>query len=86
MITINITKAKEIAKDVLRTERQPVLQKLDIEFQKALETGNTELQTSVVEQKQTLRDITNHSSITNAKTVEKLKTSMNTLVDEIKAQ
>jgi hypothetical protein len=86
MITINITKAKEIAKEVLRTERQPVLQKLDIEFQKALETGNTELQTAVVEQKQALRDITKHSSIVNAKTVEKLKTSMNTLVDEIKAQ
>lgn len=84
-ITINITKAKEIAKEVLRTERQPILQKLDVDYQRSLETANTELQTSIVEKKQELRDITKHSTIVNAKTPDGLKKAMTTLIEQIKA-
>lgn len=86
MISINITKAKDIAKEVLRAERQPILQKLDVEFQRALETSNTELQTSIVESKQFLRDITKNSSIINAETPNGLKQAMNNLIEEIKAK
>jgi hypothetical protein len=86
MITININKAKDIAKDNLRTERAPVLSSLDVAFMRAVESGNTSLQTAIVEQKQELRDITSHASITGASNVDSLKTAMNTLIEQIKAE
>jgi hypothetical protein len=85
MITININKAKDIAKDNLRTERAPVLATLDVQFMRAVETGNTSLQTAIAEQKQELRDITTHTSITGANNVDSLKTAMNTLIEQIKS-
>lgn len=85
IITINLNKAKDIAKDNLRAERAPVLSVLDIQFQRALESANTELQTSIAQQKQALRDITAHESIVNAEDADTLKASMNTLIEQIKA-
>jgi hypothetical protein len=56
MITINLNKAKDITKDRLRSERAPLLQALDVQFQRALETsGDT---AAIVAEKQRLRDIT----------------------------
>jgi len=86
MITVNLTKAKNIAKDNLRAERAPVLAALDVQFMRAVETGNTTLQTAIAEQKQELRDITSDSSITGATTVDGLKIAMNNLIDQIKAE
>jgi hypothetical protein len=84
MIIIDLEKAKPIAKDILRTERAPVLASLDVQFQRALETNaNT---SSIVAKKQELRDITNHTSIVNAETAEDLKTALDTLVSQIKAE
>ena len=57
MITVNITKAKEITKDRLRAERKPLLEAQDVAFQRALETS--EDTTAIVAEKQRLRDITN---------------------------
>lgn len=55
-ITININKAKEITKQRLRYDRTPLLEELDIQYQRALETQSD---TSViVNEKQRLRDIT----------------------------
>lgn len=56
MIVINIDKAKEITKDRLRAERQPLLQAQDVAFQRALETGADT--SAIVAEKQRLRDIT----------------------------
>ena len=56
IITININKAKELTKDRLRTEREPLLVAQDILFQRALETGADT--TAIVAEKQRLRDIT----------------------------
>jgi hypothetical protein len=86
MITINLTKAKTIAKDNLSTERAPVLASLDVAFMRAVESGNTSLQTAIAGQKQELRDITSHTSITGASNVDSLKTAMNTLIEQIKAE
>ena len=83
-ITINLSKAKDIAKDSLRVERAPVLASLDVSFMRAVESGNTSLQTAIAEQKQELRDITSHTSITGASNVATLKTAMNTLIEQIK--
>ena len=85
MITINLTKAKDIAKDNLRAERAPVLASLDVTFMRAVESGNTTLQTAIAEQKQELRDITSHTSITGASDVDSLKTAMTTLIEQIKS-
>ena len=61
MITINIYKAKEITKDRLRTEREPLLLAQDVLFQRALETSADTA--AIVAEKQRLRDIT---SLANA--------------------
>ena len=84
-ITINLTKAKEIAKNNLRIEREPVLASLDIQFMRAVESGNTQAQAEIASQKQALRDITADESITGATDVNGLKTAMNNLIEQIKS-
>jgi hypothetical protein len=55
MITVNFDKAKIVTADRLRQERLPKLQDLDVQYQRALETGaNTAV---IVAQKQVLRDL-----------------------------
>jgi len=56
MITINLSKAKEITKARLRAEREPLLQAQDVLFQRALESGADT--TAIVAEKQRLRDVT----------------------------
>ena len=84
-ITINLTKAKDIVKNNLRVKRAPVLASLDVQFMRAVESGNTSLQTAIAEQKQELRDITTDTSIIGATTVDGLKTAMTTLIEQIKS-
>ena len=57
MIKINVDKAKEIQKDKMRVVRKPLLEKLDVDFVRALELG-TDLE-EIKSQKQALRDVTN---------------------------
>ena len=56
MIIINFDKAKEITKQRLRIEREPLLQAQDVAFQRALEQSADT--TAIVAEKQRLRDIT----------------------------
>ena len=70
MITINFDKAKQITKERLRMERAPLLQEQDVAFQRALEVGSPT--TSIVVEKQRLRDITTLVDI--ATTLDELKT------------
>ena len=69
MITINLSKAKDITKDRLRSERAPLLQAQDVAFQRALEEGADTA--AIVAEKQRLRDITQLAD--QATTVEELK-------------
>jgi hypothetical protein len=69
MITVNITKAKDITKDRLREERAPLLQAQDIAFQRALESGADT--SAIVAEKQRLRDITQLAD--QATTLDELK-------------
>ena len=64
MIKINQDKAIEIAKEKIRAIRESMLKKLDVDFQRALETGSDTSQ--IVAEKQRLRDLT------EGKTVEEL--------------
>jgi hypothetical protein len=56
-VSVNISKAKEMTKKKLRTEREPLLAAQDVLFQRALETSSDT--TAIVAEKQRLRDITN---------------------------
>jgi len=66
---INIDKAKDITKDRLRIERKPLLEEQDILFMKAQEAN--EDTTTIVAEKQRLRDITNQ--VDSMTTIEELK-------------
>ena len=68
-IQVNITKAKEITKDILREKRKPLLEAQDLLFMKAQETGTDT--TAIVAEKNRLRDIT--KQVDSMTTVEKLK-------------
>ena len=54
MITVNMTKAREIKKDHLRQERKPLLEKLDVQYMRAIEAGATDEQASIATKKQQL--------------------------------
>lgn len=69
VVNVNIAKAREITKDRLRFDRQPLLSNLDIQFQRALETGAPTA--AIVAEKQRLRDITNLPDSCN--TIEELR-------------
>ena len=56
VVSVNLSKAKEITKKRLRMEREPLLMAQDVAFQRALETGADT--TAIVAEKQRLRDIT----------------------------
>ena len=67
LIKINNEKAIEITKDKIRAIREPMFKQLDLDFQRALETGSDT--TLIVQEKQRLRDLTD---LANDKTVEEL--------------
>ena len=82
MIKINVDKAKEIQKNKLREARKPLLEKLDVDFVRALELGtDTE---EIKSQKQALRDVTN--IVTEAEisgtTVDEVTTELKAIWDE----
>jgi hypothetical protein len=68
-IIIDINKAKEITKDRLRQEREPLLVAQDVAFQRALESNADT--SAIVAEKQRLRDITKLVDTKN--TLEELK-------------
>ena len=73
---IDMAKAREIHKHKIRLARKPKLEELDIEFQRALETGAST--TDIVSKKQALRDAPADSGIASAKTEANLKAQWNT--------
>ena len=68
-IIVDIDKAKDITKDRLRQEREPLLLAQDVAFQRALEINADT--SAIVAEKQRLRDIT--TLVDTANTVEELK-------------
>tara|TARA_R100001463_G_scaffold136068_2_gene200560 strand:- start:581 stop:823 length:243 start_codon:yes stop_codon:yes gene_type:complete len=78
MITIDITKAKDIWKDKIRVARKPALEKLDVDFIKAQETSSDT--TSIVADKQTLRDLP--SQVDTATTTDEIKSVWNDMLGD----
>lgn len=68
-ININLNKAKDITKERLRREREPLFQALDVQFQRALEENKDTAE--IVAEKQRLRDIT--KLVDTASTPDELK-------------
>jgi len=73
MININMTKAVEIKKDMIRAERAPLLADLDVQFMRAVEAGDADAQATIAAKKQALRDATDDPAITAATTPDELK-------------
>jgi len=57
-IIINIDKAKDIWRNHWREARKPLLERLDVEFMRAVESGDTAKQAEISAKKQELRDVT----------------------------
>ena len=73
---VDMAKAREIHKTNIRAARTPKLAELDIEFQKALETGAST--TDIVAKKQALRDAPADSGIASASDTDALKAQWKT--------
>ena len=73
MIVINMQKAKEIKKYLVRAERKPLLDALDVEMLRAIESNNLSKQAEIAAKKQALRDATADPALINAATPEELK-------------
>ncbi len=66
---VNFSKAQDITKDRLRMDRKPLLEEQDVLFMRATESGADT--TSIVAEKQRLRDVTNQ--IDTMTTLDELK-------------
>ena len=73
---VDMAKAREIHKSKIRAAREPKLAELDIEFQKALETGAST--TDIVAKKQALRDAPADSGIAAESDTDALKAQWKT--------
>ena len=73
---IDMAKAKEIHKNRIRAAKTEKFKELDIEFQKALETGAST--TDIVAKKQALRDAPADSEIAAASDTDALKAQWKT--------
>ena len=76
IIKTDMAKAKEVHKANIRLARKDKLAELDIEFQKALETGSST--TDIVSKKQALRDAPADYEITSASNEAELKAQWKT--------
>ena len=73
---IDMAKAREIHKTNIRSAREEKFKELDVEFQKALETGAST--TDIVAKKQALRDAPADAGIASASDTDALKSQWKT--------
>ena len=73
---VDMAKAREIHKNNIRSARKPLLEALDVEFQKAQETGAST--TDIVAKKNALRDAPADSGIAAASDAAALKAQWKT--------
>ena len=78
IIKIDMAKAREIHKANIREARTPKLAELDVQFQRALETGAST--TDIVAKKQELRDAPADDLIISASTEAELKAQWDTSI------
>jgi hypothetical protein len=71
-VKVNMSKARDIHRDSLRTKRNKKFATLDVAYMRALERGDTASMQEIAAQKQALRDIPSHPAIEAAQTPEEL--------------
>ena len=71
LIKVSLEKYRQITKNRLRVEREPLFAALDVAYQRADETGDTVKKAEVASEKQRLRNITNLAD--QATTLDELK-------------
>lgn len=79
----DMPKALSIAQDKVREARAPKLAALDVEFMRAVETGDTAKQAQVAAQKQRLRDATSDPRLSQAPNANVLKAAMQAVISEL---
>jgi len=81
-IVVDMDLARDIVREKIRQEREPLLKQLDVGFQRAQEeSGET---AEIVEAKKKLRDATRDSRIDAASDPASLEEAMNVILDEMK--
>ena len=75
---VDMSKAKDIHKDNIREARKDKLAALDIEYQRATETGADT--SAIVSKKNVLRDYPAHAGITTAQNTQDLKADWDTSI------
>ena len=75
---VDMSKAKDIHKDNIREARKDKLAALDIEYQRATETGADT--SAIVSKKNALRDYPAHAGITTAQNTQDLKADWDTSI------
>jgi hypothetical protein len=74
MISIDMNIAKNIWRNKIRNDRQPLMEKLDVEFLRAIENNDIGQQDLIKSKKQILRDAPADPRIDQASTTEELIT------------
>ena len=72
-VGIDMAKARDIHRERMRAARAPKLAALDVEYQRADETGDTGAKADIAKRKQALRDVTADPAIDAAQTPEGLR-------------
>ena len=72
-IAYDMDKAKNIHREQLRKDREPLLAALDVAYQRADEANNIPLKRRIAAEKQKLRDITSHRLIASAADIAALR-------------
>ena len=79
-IGVNVAKAKNLQKDRFRQVRAPLLEALDIDYQKADEAADASAKTTVATKKQALRDVTSNATLDAASTEAEVRAVWDTAV------
>ena len=83
MITVNMDKAREIKKDMIREERKEKLEALDVDFMRAVEQSDADLQATIATKKQALRDATDDPALEASTTPEELLAVRPAILNEL---
>lgn len=81
-ITINMAKARDIHRDILRRVRDEKLVAADIAYMQADEAGDAARKAAIAAFKQQLRDMPNDPAITAASTPDDLKNVRPAILDQ----
>jgi hypothetical protein len=82
MIKHDMDIAKGLKRQFIRVERAEKFQKLDIDYLRALESGDTTAQAEIAAKKARLREAPAHPDINAATTIDELKAVRPPILDE----